>query len=151
MAKSTRHTIGGIKKGEVITATPFLMSIVSQLNRDLDDFQPPQQVEQGRQEGEESPSAFMSCTLVTENNNDLLVLDPALNLKYVTKPPVLQGNIATRTVNGEAQIIIPPYAVASVIFAMRDIDGGTKVAGTTGDINDWQDMNVDARAWAENI
>lgn len=150
MTIPTRARIRSIAKGDVITANPFLNSIVNQLNRGLEDFVPPTQVEPTLQAGQESEQPFMICTVVEEKLNDLLVFTPGLALVYVTKPPALQGWIATRTVSDEDQIIIRPYATGLRIFAFRDIDGGTVVSGSQGRANEWQDLNVDARAWAES-
>lgn len=153
MTIPTRTQLGFIKRGDVITANPFLNNIIDQLNRTLEDYKPPTQVEQALLEGEEPELPFMSCDLLLENEFDLLVLTPAGTLAFVAKPQALFGAIATRTVAGEAQEILPAYNVGDVIFAFRFIDGGTRVAGGTRGrvvIPEWQDMNVDARAWAES-
>jgi len=149
MSIPTRTKLDGIKKGDVITANPFLMGIINQLNRDLDDFTPPTQVERALAEGAESDKQFVLMKIVAEFDDFVHCFDPADNLIRVAKPTRMQGATATRTVNGEPQIIIPPYTTGQFIFGFRDIDGGTNTIGG-GVFLDFMDLNVDARAWAED-
>lgn len=60
---------------------------------------------------------------------------------------------ADNLVDTETQVVVPSYLAGDVIFAMRNIDGGTGVSitfddGTSLDV-DWLDMNLGARAWAK--
>lgn len=60
----------------------------------------------------------------------------------VAKPPNLRGASGTRTVNGEAQEILPPYAIGDKVYVMvctHEVPGAVAM-----------DINVDARAWAES-
>ena len=152
MAKDNpvRHRIPGIKKGDTITAKPFLMSIINQLNGDLDDFQPPRQIDSVQTDGE-SAKLTHRLQIVSEQNDYLVCFDTSTNpvLVFVAKPTRLQGATATRTVNGEAQIIIPPYTTGQFIFGFNDIEGGTNTIGN-GVLLTFMDLNVDARAWAED-
>lgn len=148
MAIPTKQRIAGIKRGDTITAEPFLMNMVRQLNRDLDDFRPPRQVEEALPEGVEPADEEITkirFTLVSEDTNTLLCFDPALKLVSVAKPPPLRGNINSRTVSGEAQVVIPTYTAGDFIFGEGGWDGGTGVEGV-----DFQDMNVAGRYWAED-
>ena len=151
MTIPTRARLPGIKKGDVITANPFLNSIINQLNRGLDDFEPPTQVEQALVEGQESEKPFARMKIVSESDDSLLCFDAASNLVRVAKPLRLQGATATRTVSSEAQIIIEPYTTGQFIFAFRDIDGGTNTSDPLGTVLlDYMDLNVDGRMWAED-
>jgi hypothetical protein len=44
------------------------------------------------------------------------------------------------------ELVTPSYQVGDVIYAIRDIRGGTAVE----DAPNWLDCNVDGRAWAES-
>lgn len=58
----------------------------------------------------------------------------------IAKPPALRGAVATRTANGEDQIIAPHYLFGSTnLYCASFTEAGL---GT-----DWIDLNVDARAW----
>lgn len=150
MGIPTTSRLPTIRKGDIITANPFLNGIVNQLNRSLDDFQPPTQIEQGLNEGEESASDKSLMTLVTEGSDTLLCTNPAGNFVLVAKPPKIRGDTATRTVNSEAQIIIPAYTLGDLIFAEKGWDGGTGATDAAGNPIEYQDTNPDGRYWAEN-
>jgi hypothetical protein len=150
MAIPTRSRLPTIRKGDVITASPFLNGIVNQLNRGLDDFKPPRQVDEGLNEGEETASDKSLMTLVVEGTDTLLCTNPAGNLALVAKPPKIRGDLATRTVNGEAQIIIPVYTLGDLIFAEKGWDGGTGATDAAGLPVDYLDTNPDGRYWAED-
>ncbi len=63
-----------------------------------------------------------------------------------------QSRIATKTSDSstESQVVVPSYVVGDIIFAVRNIIGGTSTLyGLDSDPVEWQDTNVDARAWAK--
>ena len=62
----------------------------------------------------------------------------------IAKPPHLQGAGASRTVSGEAQIQLPTLVVNEIMIAAYS-PGGTGVTGV-----DYIDLNITARAWAED-
>jgi hypothetical protein len=49
----------------------------------------------------------------------------------------------------EDQVIVPDYVTGDVIFAAKGIVGGTYATDENGDEVEWQDLNVDGRAWAK--
>ncbi len=148
MTVPTRTQLQRIRQGDVITANPFLNSIIDQLNRSLDDFKPPRQTTQPLRPDEQADKNFVSGTVTIETDDTILVLAPD-GLIDVAKPPTLRGATATRTVAGEHQIIIPPYSIGDRVFCFKDIDGPTGVIRSGIDIV-WQDLNVDGRQWAED-
>jgi hypothetical protein len=48
----------------------------------------------------------------------------------------------------ETQVIVPAYTIGDVIFAVTNIEGDTGVVADEQYV-EWQDMNVDARAWSK--
>ncbi len=49
----------------------------------------------------------------------------------------------------ETQVIVPAYVVDDEIVALKGITRGTGAIGTGNTIVVWQDLNIDARAWAK--
>jgi len=49
----------------------------------------------------------------------------------------------------ETQVIIPAYVIGDQIFGTKNVFGGTGVVSVNGDPIVWNDMNMDARAWAK--
>ena len=152
MTIPTRKRVGGIKKGNTITASPFLMDIVNEVNRGLDDLKAPRQVENVLIEGEEEvDKLFIRCNIIEEQVWSLLCLTPADVIVEVGKPFHLRGWLATRTVNGEEQKIIPPYGLGEHIVAIRasDTDGEFALQSDNNQNSEYLDLNVDGRGWAE--
>ena len=63
-------------------------------------------------------------------------------------------NDVTRTASkvgetDETQVIVPAYAVDDEITAIKGIERGTGVIGPGSSRVVWQDLNIDARAWAK--
>ena len=56
---------------------------------------------------------------------------------------------ATSGSDSETQVIVPAFAVDDQIFAFRQPRGGTGVVDNAGKAVIWQDLNLDARAWAK--
>lgn len=153
----TYRRLPRINRGDIITANPFLNGLVDQVNENTNRLARPSQTDEPRPESGEIVGDFITCDVLIENDWSLICLSPNGELIRIGKPFELGGATATRTVNGENQIIIPPYEVGSVIYAFRNMVGGTRLAieDGTGDPNsammaEWMDMNVAARAWAED-
>lgn len=91
-------------------------------------------------------------------------------IAFVARPPTLRASAAgrgsitytgvatdgqTRTasdgVDTETQIVIPSYLVGDVIYAVRNVVGGTGVTREAGVAVGWLDLNVDGRQWAEDV
>jgi len=110
---------------------------------------PPQKVRAGRELQEtqpESTAAFESFTLVSVSSNTVTATSKSTGFRaIVAKPYKLRGDATSRTVSGEAQVIVPAYVVGDIIFAARNIAGGTGIFGVN-----LQDINADGRAWAED-
>lgn len=115
---------------------------------------------------------------VTEVLQDYLVCLPwdgvaeGTALTYVAKPPTLRASVTARngitytgvSTNGqtrtatsgsdsETQVIIPTYLLGDVLYAVRNVKGGTGVTREAGGADVpvvWQDLNVDGRQWAED-
>ena len=62
--------------------------------------------------------------------------------------------VATETSSSdqETQVVVPPYVVGDVIYAVNGIVGGTEVTidqNGKAELVTWLDINADARAWAK--
>lgn len=61
---------------------------------------------------------------------------------------------STRTASGaageETQVITPSYVSDDEIVALKNVSGGVGVIGPDDPL-EWIDINVDARAWAEQV
>lgn len=141
----TRRRLRRIRKGEQITANPFLNSIIEELDWALDEIQAPRQVTESEIAEEEGPLERAHLTLVKENEDTLTCKDPDGAIITVAKPPEIRGAVNTRVVVDETQVIIPPYTVGSSIYAMNGFRGGTGVTGVS-----YIDLNVSGRYWAED-
>lgn len=95
-----------------------------------------------------------------ESNTDVEIL--------IAKPYLLRQSLAsrnsltftyssnTRTADDgsetEDQVVVPSYVVGDVIYAMRNVQGGTSVNISINGIDKkvvWLDLNIDGRAWAK--
>jgi len=92
----------------------------------------------------------------SQTSNTLVgVLYPDLvTAATVAKPPGMRGNLGTRTVSAEDQMLIPPYtdigggapAHVGEVFAALVGPDHTGLAGV-----DWQDLNAQGRQWVEDV
>ncbi len=62
---------------------------------------------------------------------------------YVTRTASKTGE------TDETQVIVPAYAIGDQIFGTKNIFGGTGTVSASGEPVVWNDMNMDARAWAK--
>ena len=68
----------------------------------------------------------------------------------IAKPFKLRGDTATRTSDSEEQEIVEAYTSGDIIYAIKNIKGGTDVKDSSNDDVEWLDLNVDGRAWARS-
>lgn len=150
MPVPTHRRLPRIKRGDIITATPFLNGIVDQVNENTQRLGAPRQVTQGTPPGAASEGAVQRMQVIAEANDTVLCFDTTGNAVDVAKPFRFRGDTGQRLSNGEAQELVEPYVVGQFILAIKDILGGTNAIGSNGQFAEWMDINVDGRMWAES-
>lgn len=132
-----------IKKGETITARFLNQRFVREdARRVQDDYGPG--IEPEPAGASSSPRRF---TIASEQVDTVTATDSTV----IAKPEVLRGNVGSRTLGGENQVILYAYVsgfgapVESTVWASNVGDAETGIPGV-----DWIDLNNQGRMWAED-